>query len=431
MGEDQRAPIAILLRNTGFLRLLATRLTGSFGDGLLQAALASFVLFSPERQPTPLAIAVSFGILLLPYSLVGPFAGVFLDRWRRRQVLARANWARAATVLLTIPVVAIGRDGLDLGVIVLATLGLGRFVLAGLSAALPHVVEQQRLVTANAVAPTAGTIIYGLGILAGISLGRIAGGGDTGVGYVLAAAAVVYLGAGLVPLSLGRDQLGPSKHERRETASDVARGLVAGFRVLAADKPSWHAVAVQLVHRCAFGILTVVLLLLLRNTMNPSNDPDAALAEFALIAGAVTIGALLAAVVTPTMTRRVGTVNWTSATLVVAAVAAPLSLGQLQLWALAAGGLLIGLAQQSAKIGADTTLQRRISDDYLGRVFSLFDVGVNSALVLGALVVAATWPDSGFSWTGFVALGGLYLVTALWYRGTTRTNSPTAVNPEG
>lgn len=72
------------MRNAGFLRLLSTRLVGSFGDGLLQAALASFVLFSPERQPTPLAIAVSFGILLLPYSLIGPFAGVFLDRWRRR-----------------------------------------------------------------------------------------------------------------------------------------------------------------------------------------------------------------------------------------------------------------------------------------------------------------------------------------------------------
>jgi MFS family permease len=426
VAEETRAPIAVLLRNTGFLRLLATRLTGSFGDGLLQAALASFVLFSPERQPTPLAIAVSFGILLLPYSLIGPFAGVFLDKWRRRQVLARANWARSGTVLLTIPVVAVGRDGLDLGVIVLATLGLGRFVLAGLSAALPHVVEQQRLVTANALAPTAGTIIYGLGILAGISLGRLAGGGDTGVGYVLAAAAVVYLAAGLVPLSLGRDQLGPTGNEPGESASDVVRGLVAGFRVLAADRPSWHAVAVQLVHRFAFGVLSVVLLLLLRNTMNPASDPDTALQEFTLVAGAVTAGALLAAFVTPTLTRRIGTVNWTSATLVVAAVVTPVSLGQLQVWALALGGLFVGLAQQSAKIGADTTLQRRIADDHLGRVFSLFDVGVNTALVLGALVVALTWPASGFSWVGFFALGGLYLLTALWYRSTTRGQQATA-----
>jgi len=69
-----------LLHNGGFMRLFATRMTGSLGDGVLQAALAAFVVFSPERQATPLAIATSFGILLLPYSFIGPFAGVFLDR---------------------------------------------------------------------------------------------------------------------------------------------------------------------------------------------------------------------------------------------------------------------------------------------------------------------------------------------------------------
>ena len=124
------------------------------------------------------------------------------------------------------------------------------------------------------------------------------------------------------------------------------------------------------------------------------------------------------------MTRRIGTISWTSITLVLAALVAPISLGQLQLWALALGGLFVGLAQQAAKIGADTTLQRQISDGHLGRVFSLFDVGVNVALVLGALVVAFTWPESGFSWIGFILLGGLYLVTAFWYRSTARTRDP-------
>ncbi|MAT62002.1 MAG: MFS transporter [Micrococcales bacterium] len=408
----------MLLRNTGFLRLLATRLTGAFGDGLLQAALASFVLFSPERQPTPLAIAVSFGILLLPYSLVGPFAGVFLDRWRRRQVLVRANWLRSVAVLLTMLVVLRGSEGLDLGLVVLVTLGVGRFVLAGVSAALPHVVEEERLVTANALAPTAGTIIYGIGILLGIVLGRSTGGGDTGVVFVLVAAAVVYLAAGLVPLTLGRDQLGPDHNQPTQTLRDVANGLTSGLKVLSADSASRNAVAVQLVHRFAFGVLTVVLLLLLRNTMNPGGDPDQALQDFSLVAAAVTAGALLAALLTPSLTRRVGTINWTSATLVIAAIAAPVSLGQLQLWTLCVGGLLIGLAQQSAKIGADTTLQRRIDDDHLGRVFSLFDVGVNIAIVLGALVVAIVWPEDGAWQIGFVLLGAVYLMTAIWYRHT-------------
>lgn len=413
-----------LLHNGNFLRLFATRMTGSFGDGLLQAALAAFVVFSPERQATPLAIAASFGILLLPYSFIGPFAGVFLDRWRRRQVLVYANWLRAATTVLTIVIVSTGRVGFDLGLAVLVTLGLGRFVLSGLSAALPHVVVQRELVTANSLAPTAGTVIYGLGALVGIGIRGLAGGGDQGVPWVLASAAVVYLVAGLVPLTLGRNLLGPSGDRPGQTFSDVARGFVDGFRVLAHDAPSWRAVVVVLAHRLAFGALTVLLLLMLRNTLNPPDQPDAAFTDFSFVAAAVTAGALGAAIITPSMTRRWGTVRWTTVTLFVAAVAAPISLIPVALPFLVVGGLIIGLAQQAAKIGGDTTLQRRISDDHLGRVFSLYDVGVNVCLVLGALLVAVTAPLSGVSLVGFLALGLFYLVVALWYRGTRDPSDP-------
>lgn len=415
-------PILLLLRNGGFLRLLSVRLTGSFGDGLLQAALASFVLFSPERQPTPVAIATSFAILLLPYSLLGPFVGVFLDRWRRRQVLVRANWLRAASSIIIALAVIAGRDGMDLGILVLITLGFGRFVLAGLSASLPHVVPKDQLVTANSLAPTAGTIVYGLGLLAGIVLRGVLGGGDQGAGLVLATTAVVYVLAGSWGLTLGKDQLGPSGDKPADTFMGVIRGFADGFNHLMGDRPSWRSVMVVLIHRAAFGALTVILLLLLRNTFHTVDDPDAALRDFSIVAGAVTIGALAAAFFTPVATRRFGTVNWTAWTLIVSAIATPFGLIPLILWPMILVAVLLGLAQQSAKIGADTTLQRRISDDHLGRVFSLFDVGVNVSIVIGALVIAFTAPLDGIWWPGFFLLAGLYLATGLWYR--LRSHSP-------
>lgn len=93
--------------------------------------------------------------------------------------------------------------------------------------------------------------------------------------------------------------------------------------MLAGDSPSWRAVVVVLIHRLAFGVLTVLLLLILRNTLNPSSDPDAALRGFSMVAAAVTVGALGAALITPAMTRRMGTVRWTTVTLLICAVAAP------------------------------------------------------------------------------------------------------------
>ena len=140
-----------VLASRDFRKLYGVRLIGQFGDGMVQAALATFVLFSPEREPDAVRIALAFTILFLPYSIVGPFAGVFLDRWRRRQVLVYANLVRAGLIILLAYITWLGHDGLDLGIVVLVSLGIGRFILAGLSASLPHVVTGQQLITAHSL----------------------------------------------------------------------------------------------------------------------------------------------------------------------------------------------------------------------------------------------------------------------------------------
>ena len=82
-----------------FSRLLEVRLVSQFGDGLFQAGLAGALLFNPEREATPWAIAGAFAVLFLPYSLLGPFAGALLDRWDRRRVLIGANLARVLFII--------------------------------------------------------------------------------------------------------------------------------------------------------------------------------------------------------------------------------------------------------------------------------------------------------------------------------------------
>lgn len=71
--------LRVLLRLRDFRSLLAARLLSQAADGVFQVALATFVVFSPEKQTSPAAIASAMAILLLPYSLLGPFTGVLLD----------------------------------------------------------------------------------------------------------------------------------------------------------------------------------------------------------------------------------------------------------------------------------------------------------------------------------------------------------------
>ncbi|MFM7211836.1 MAG: MFS transporter, partial [Actinomycetota bacterium] len=165
--------------------------------------------------------------------------------------------------------------------------------------------------------------------------------------------------------------------------------------------------------------LTVLALLLVRNTLNPSVDPDTALAQFALVTAGAAAGALIGAIVTPGMTRRMGFVRWT---VIAAGQAAPIvTLGMFlgaygrSMAALMVAALSLGFANQAAKVAADTLVQREIDDDYLGRVFSIFDIAVNLALVVGIALVAFTAPASGVAPLVFTGIGILLALNALWY----------------
>ena len=79
MSTDTRG-LREVLGGADFRRLLQVRMLGQFADGLFQAALFSAVFFNPERATSAGQAAAGFATLLLPYSVVGPFAGVFLDR---------------------------------------------------------------------------------------------------------------------------------------------------------------------------------------------------------------------------------------------------------------------------------------------------------------------------------------------------------------
>ena len=207
------------------------------GDGWFQAALAGSVLFNPERAASPIAIAAAFAVLLLPYSVVGPFVGVFLDRWSRRTALVIANLARAVAVLPAAVSVWYGReDVIFLGAALIAV-ALNRFFLSGLSASQPHVVEPDRLVTANSFATTAGTVVYtgSLGC-AGVVIQLIGPDRTTYAGVAtVATVALPRVGGPDVRRASGPEALGPDDADRldqvnhRRPCATRRVGMVAGL----------------------------------------------------------------------------------------------------------------------------------------------------------------------------------------------------------
>jgi len=169
----------------------------------------------------------------------------------------------------------------------------------------------------------------------------------------------------------------------------------------------------------SFGLLTAAGLLLVRVTFHPAEDADAALRDFGVLTGAAALGALIGAILTPWATRRWAIVRWSAAVMVQAGV---IGIGCVIAGSLApsfpillVGALSIGLSGQAVKVCSDTTLQRYIPDDHLGRVFTLFDMIVNVSLVGGIVIMALVSPTTGQA-PVLYALTGIGLISAaLWY----------------
>jgi MFS family permease len=409
-----RAPLE-LVRETPFRRLYFTRLAGQTSDGVFQVALASYVFFNPEKATTAGAAAQFFAVLLLPYSLVGPFAGVFLDRWRRQRVLLTVNVLRAALVLVVAAEIGAGIDNALFYVSALAVLSVNRFVLAGLSAGLPHVVDRRALILANAVSTTSGTLAAGVGGAIGY-LVRSAAGSSA---WVLVCAAAGYLGAAALANRLRPDELGPDFEaeplETREALRHVLGGLRDGARHVWSHRRAGHALVAIASHRFFYGLSTIATVLLYRNYFHNDSDTDAAMGGLALIFLASGMGVLLAAVITPAVTRRTGEERWIVLLFGLAAVVEVVCGFPFLQWTFVIAAFVLGMVAQGSKICVDTIVQRGVDQAYRGRVFSFYDVLFNVAFVAAAALGAVVLPSNGKSYGVVTTIAVGYALTALGY----------------
>lgn len=403
--------LRVLLRLADFRRLLTVRLLSQAADGVYQVALATYVVFSPEQQTSPAAIASAMAVLLLPYSLVGPFAGVLLDRWQRRQVFLYGNLLRALLACCTVLLLLVSVPDWLFYASALTVTAVNRFVLAGLSAALPRVVASEHLVMANSVSPTAGTLAATAGGGLAFLVRLVASDSDAAV--VLLGGAL-YLGSALAALRMGRGLLGPDpdviQPRLGAAIASTARGLLEGLRYLVQRPAATHALAAMTLMRFCYGALTVMVLMLCRYAWSTAESDGLALLGLALAASGA--GFLAAAVLTPWGTEKLGRYGWMVACASTAAVLVPPLSLPFRPGPMLVAAFLLGLVTQGAKIATDTVVQISMDDAFRGRVFALYDVLFNVSFVGAAGVAALMLPPDGRSVPLVLLVTGIYATAA-------------------
>jgi MFS family permease len=391
-----------LMRDTRLARLLRIRWSGQLADGIFQSALASFVLFSPERQATAVSAAIGFTVVLLPYSFVGPFVGTLLDRISRQRAILFSNLLRVVTLLLLSFFIFQGYVGLQITIIVLIAFGVNRLILAGLSAGLPLVVDSQSLISANALAVTGGSVFVVIG--GGIGLGvrqllNLTATADHADAILILLGAFGYLIAALFTSFVAKSEIGPRPHEIvKGSFTQGFREMREGFRFLEDHADATRGIVATALHRGGLTALTLTALLLERNTFHDPKNSEAGLAGLSVDLSIAALGFVIGAVMAPYGVRRFGRHRWIRLSIAAASASVVLLIFIRNPVTLAITAFLAAAFGQSVKVTNDALVQSKIDDFYRGRVFSVYDVMVNGAIVLGALSAAVLLPVSGDSW---------------------------------
>ena len=417
---------AELLKHPRLSRLFAARWVGQATDGIFQSALASFVLFSPERKANALGAALAFAVVLLPYSLIGPFVGTILDRVSRQRAVLLANLFRSATLLIIALLISQGHTGVELTFVVLIAFGLNRLILAALSAGLPLLVDSDSLISANAMAVTGGSIFVVLGGGVGLGLRKIfdsfhnANHSDASMILI---ATLGYFVTSLLILRLGRKEIGPLDHQKASASfMHGINEMREGFQFLAQHTDAARGILATAVQRGGLNALLIIAILLERNSFHSASNPEAGLSGLAValtLAGAgLTVGALIA----PFGVAKYGRHRWIRYMMVASALSPVLLAISHTAVPLFIAAFFASLCGQSVKVTNDALVQSKIDDYYRGRVFAVYDVLVNGAIVSGAVLAAILLPSSGQSALVPVAVSVVYFATAMRLLRTSKFN---------
>jgi predicted MFS family arabinose efflux permease len=398
------------LASPDFRKLFAIRLVSQSSDGLFQSALVASVVFSPEQQNTAVGLLKATLIVAVPYSILGPFTGVFIDRWRRRRILLLAPWAKAALVGLVLfdPI----EQTIPFFAGALLVLSVNRFFLATAAAVVPRLVPHEDLLVANSLATVGGTVALLTGVFVG---GRVVDAVDSSVAVVVAAG-VGWIAASWVASLIASPLKPHTRPEDPELLRHQLRRVMVEFadgarRLLRSPRAIGPITSITL-DQIGQGIVLTLSLVVFRHTFGEG------VASFSNLIGAGGVGVLAGILTVGELEQRISKPRIVAGAFVVGGIVLIAVSFLIRDWSILLASFAVGLTFAWKKISVDTMVQEAIPDGYRGRVFSVYDVVYNLARVVAAALAIPMIPRLDVEGS-LAAVGVVFLLWApvigRWY----------------
>jgi MFS family permease len=334
-----------------FRKLWLATLVSIFGDFLALYAIFSEMTFRMHASARAITLVTVF--FLLPLALVGPVAGVFVDRWHPRRTMVTSDIARAVLVLGLV----FARAPWHIYVVFLALSTFSSFFTPARSVTLPQIVPLNGLMGANAlIQQTVQILQMGSPVLAG----ALAGWAGPSSCYYLDSASFVFSGLVIATIAI------PARpaHANREV-KPVVRDLLSGVRFIFGHPVIGFVILSIAAGTFAIGAFGSLIAVYVRDVLHATTYLFGALGS--------TIGAGMLAgglVVTPLARRIQQKAHLITAGILLCGVAIAAIAWAANSVAALAGCFAIGIGASLLTIAAMTLMQGQVPAEMRGRVSS-------------------------------------------------------------
>jgi DHA3 family macrolide efflux protein-like MFS transporter len=390
-------PYVRLAANTSFSAMWLGQVVSSLGDRIHHVALVFLV--AGATNASPLALGLVFAAVTIPAVLVGPIAGVLVDRWDRKPVMVASDLIRGGIVAL-IPVAS----GIHIGVVMVLVFLLAAtsaFFRPARTAALPMVVPDEDLMTANSAMWLAdtGSDLFGYG-LGGLFVGFL--GSQLALAFWVDSVSYMVSGALVAAVTIP-----PLMRSAEAPVRSLGSELVSGWRFLRSETVLLATTIQASVAEYGLGALTALSPLLILALPLDGLDTPTAYGLFdmsmgiGLVGGGVVIGGLAERL------PKGPSIVAAFAALGVAVIGLAATQNLILALILAAG---VGVANATFVVPSQTIFQQRTPGEMLGRVVAIRLAVVNAMLAVA--MITSGWLAGSIGFRPILAACGLLTLAA-------------------
>jgi len=368
-----------VLKNRNFFLLWLGQIISQFGDRLGQMALIALVY---SRTPgSSLQIAKILSFTIIPVFLIGPIAGVYVDRWDRRRTMYACDFVRALLLLL-IPVVLFYTKNLSsIYIIIFIAFSLGRFFVPAKLSVVPELVEKKDLLIANSLVNTTGMIaaIAGFGI-SGVLVewwGARSGFFMNGLTFLVSGSLIYFICKKSCP-SLKFKEV--SKEIVEVISKSVAQEIKEGLLYFMKKKDIRFTAGIMFALWSALGAAYVVLIVFVQKTLHSATK------DLGLLIMFLGIGLFFGSLCYGKFGQRLSHYKTIFISLILSGLMLTcfaLVINRYPYFKIAAGlSFLLGVLVSPIMIASNTIIHKVSDNDMMGKVFSSLEIVMHLGFLL-------------------------------------------------